>query len=272
MRPGIVLTCAALAAGALVLSGGAQAQEERQDVLGGRHKMYESAQRFAIELRFSPFTPAVDSNPSLHPPTPCPAVGSCSSTPFASTLGKFPRLMFQLEFDWQALRIPHLGTLGPGVGVGYTKMSGPAQFVTPHGPDGILNSGESTSLSIFPFYAVAVLRADVLWREARVPLVPYAKLGFGYSIWRASNTVGTSDFAGNLGVGGSMGTELGVGLAFNLNTFDEYSAKNFDESLGVNNTYAFAEYTRADLDGLGIQANPMRVGGQSWTFGLAVEF
>jgi hypothetical protein len=151
-------------------------------------------------------------------------------------------------------------------------MSGPAQFVTPHGPNGILNSGESTSLSIFPFYAVAVLRADVLWREAHVPLVPYAKLGFGYSIWRASNTVGTSDFAGNLGVGGSMGTELGLGLAFNLNTFDEYSAKNFDESLGVNNTYAFAEYTRADLDGLGIQANPMRVGGQAWTFGLAVEF
>jgi hypothetical protein len=261
VKAGIALTGAALATGALVFSGGARAQEEREDVLGGRHKMYESAQHFAIELRFSPFTPAVDSNPALH-----------GATPFASTLGNFPRLMFQMEFDWQALRIPHLGTLGPGVGVGYTRMSGPAQFVTPHGPNGITNSGESTSLSIFPFYAVAVLRVDVLWREAHVPLVPYAKLGFGYSIWRASNTVGTSDFAGNLGVGGSMGTELGLGLAFNLNTFDEYSAKNFDESLGVNNTYAFAEYARADLDGLGIQSNPMRVGGQAWTFGLAVEF
>jgi hypothetical protein len=40
----------------------------------------------------------------------------------------------------------------------------------------------------------------------------------------------------------------------------------------VNNTYAFAEYTRADLDGLGIQSDPLRVGGQSWTFGLAFEF
>ena len=69
-----------------------------------------------------------------------------------------------------------------------------------------------------------------------------------------------------------LGSELGVGLAFNLNTFDEYSAKNFDETVGVNNTYAFAEYTRADLDGLGIQSDPLRVGGQSWTFGLAVEF
>jgi hypothetical protein len=42
--------------------------------------------------------------------------------------------------------------------------------------------------------------------------------------------------------------------------------------VGVNNTYAFAEYTRADLDGLGIQSDPLRVGGQSWTFGLAFEF
>jgi hypothetical protein len=261
VKPRIALAGAALATGVLVFCRGALAQEEREDVLGGRHKMYESAQHFAIELRFSPFTPAVDSNPSLH-----------GATPFASTLHDFPRLMFQMEFDWQALRIPHFGTLGPGVGIGYTKMSGDAQFVTAHGPTGILNSGETTSLTIFPFYAVAVLRADVLWREAHVPLVPYAKLGFGYSIWRASNTVGTSDYAGRTGVGGTMGTELGVGVAFNLNIFDEYSAKNFDDSVGVNNTYAFAEYTRADLDGLGIQSDPMRVGAQSWTFGLTVEF
>jgi hypothetical protein len=258
--------CAIAAGGTVVLgvlacASSAFAQEDRQDVLGGRHKMYETSQHFAFELRFSPFTPAVDSDPALH-----------GATPFAQTLGNFPRVMFQGEFDWQALRIPHVGTLGPGIGIGYTKMSGDAQFVQPHGPDGILNSGETTSLTIFPFYAVAVLRADVVWRELHVPLVPYAKLGFAYSVWRASNSVGTSNYGGNIGVGGSMGTELGVGLAFNLNTFDEYAAKNFDEGVGVNNTYAFAEYTRADLDGLGIQSDPLRVGGASWTFGLTVEF
>jgi hypothetical protein len=237
------------------------AQEDRRDSLGGRHKMYESSQHFAIELRFSPFTPEVDSNPALH-----------GATPFADTLHNFPRLLFQMEFDWQALRIPHLGTLGPGIGIGYTKMSGDAQFTQPHGPTGTLTSGESTSLEIYPLYAVAVLRADVIERELHAPLVPYAKLGLGYSIWRASNTVGTSNYAGNIGVGGSLGTEFGLGLAFDLNVFDEYAAKNFDEGMGVNHTYAFGEYTRADLDGLGIQSNPMRVGGQSWTFGLAVEF
>ena len=138
-------------------------------MLGGRHKMYETAQHFAFELRFSPFTPQVDSDPGLH-----------GATPFADTLHNFPRLMFQGEFDWQALRIPHVGTLGPGIGIGYTKMSGDAQFLTPHGPNGITNSGETTTLEIYPIYAVAVLRADVVWRELHVPLVPYAKLGFGY--------------------------------------------------------------------------------------------
>ncbi|MGD0529762.1 MAG: MXAN_2562 family outer membrane beta-barrel protein [Polyangiaceae bacterium] len=257
----VVVSGSAVVFGVLGWASSALAQEDRQDVLGGRHKMYETSQHFAFELRFAPFTPEVDSDPALH-----------GATPFATTLGNFPRLMFQGEFDWQALRIPHLGTLGPGIGVGYTKMSGDAQFLSPHGPNGILNSGESTSLTIFPFYAVAVLRADVVKREGHIPLVPYAKLGFGYSIWRASNSVGTSVYAGRVGVGGSMGTELGLGLAFNLNVFDEYAAKNFDEGVGVNNTYAFAEYTRADLDGLGIQSDPLRVGGQSWTFGLAFEF
>jgi len=261
VKRGAFVAGGAVAVSALACASSALAQEDRQDVLGGRHKMYESAQHFAIELRFSPFTPDVDTDPALH-----------GATPFASTLGNFPRLMFQGEFDWQVLRIPHVGTLGPGIGIGYTKMSGDAQFIQPHGPNGILNSGETTTLEIYPFYAVAVLRADVVKRELHVPLVPYAKLGFGYSIWRASNSVGTSDYGGRVGVGGSMGTELGLGLAFNLNAFDEYSAKNFDEAVGVNNTYAFAEYTRADLDGLGIQSDPLRVGGQSWTFGLAFEF
>ena len=109
-------------------------------------------------------------------------------------------------------------------------------------------------------------------RELHAPLVPYAKFGLGYSIWRASNQVGTSNYNGDIGVGGSIGTQLGVGLAFNLNIFDEYSAKNFDDQVGVNHTYLFGEYARADLDGLGIQSDPLRVGGQAWTFGLAFEF
>jgi hypothetical protein len=57
-----------------------------------------------------------------------------------------------------------------------------------------------------------------------------------------------------------------------LNPFDPYAAQNFDDSLGVNNTYLFAEYALDDFRGLGFQSDPLRVGGWNWFFGLALEF
>jgi hypothetical protein len=94
----------------------------------------------------------------------------------------------------------------------------------------------------------------------------------GYALWRASNTLGTSTTGGVSGEGHSIGSHLAIGISLNLNPFDEYAAKTFDDSLGVNNSYLFAEWTREDLSGLGLQHNPLRVGGSSWTFGLAFEF
>lgn len=174
MKLAAILAGGAALATTLALTSSALAQENREDVLYGQHRSLESPQNFAIELRFAPFTPAIDSDPSLH-----------GATPFADILHDHARLLFGGEFDWQAIRIPHLGTLGPGVGIGYTKMSALADFTTPHNLPGggtTLTSGETTSLEIYPFYAVAVLRADVIMRELHAPIVPYAKFGIGYSI------------------------------------------------------------------------------------------
>jgi hypothetical protein len=113
---------------------------------------------------------------------------------------------------------------------------------------------------------------DELWRGGGIPLVPYAKLGIGYALWRASNTLGTSNYNGIVGTGHSIGTHLAVGLSFNLNVFDSYAAQNFDDAMGVNGTYIFAEFTREDLTGLGFQKDPLRVGGSNFTFGLTFEF
>jgi hypothetical protein len=253
---------------------GASSAQERADTLDHHRKRFESPQNFAFELRFSPFTPDVDSDPQLVD------TNGAHATPYQDAFGTSPRLLVSAEFDWQTLRIPHLGTVGPGLGVGYTKASGSARFaplragvtLPPGTPPHNGDSGETTSLEIFPFYAVAVLRADVLWREIGIPFVPYAKLGVGYSLWRASNTLGTSSTDGVSGKGHSMGLHAALGLGLNLNFFDEYAAKNFDNSMGVNGTYLFAEYTRSDLTGLGLQSDPLRVGGSYWTFGLAFEF
>jgi hypothetical protein len=238
----------------------ALAQQERQEVLVGKHHVYASPQHFAFELRISPFLPDIDSDPSLN-----------GATPFADIFGGKQRIMLSGEFDWQTVRIPHLGTLGPGLGFGYFEVSGNAPLQNPTA-GGATTSGETTKLEIFPLYLAAVLRADVLWRDLGIPFVPYAKAGPAVSFWRASNTLGTSQFQGTSGKGYTLGAQLALGVGFNLNVFDEYAAKNFDEAMGVNNTYLFGEWTDADLNGLGFQSDPLRVGGQYWTFGLAFEF
>lgn len=259
-------TAIALAASALLAGTQARAQEDRMDVLGGKHHKYQSPQNFAIEVRFSPFFyPDVDSDPNLH---------GCQ--PFHNVFGSGSSLLFSGEFDWQALRIPHLGTIGPGIGAGLVSFSAnaPEAGQGPNGCDAVTTtSGENTSLNIYPFYAVAVLRVDTLWRDLGVPFVPYAKLGPGLAFWQATNTLGVSrDRSGAVGQGFTFGSQLALGLAFNLNVLDEYTARNFDETVGVNNTYLFAEWTDMNLSGLWVQPNALRVGSTTWTFGLTWEF
>ena len=259
------LVAHAVGLGWFLLVGSSRAQEDRGESLSAHHKSYESPQNFAIELRVSPYSPGVDSDPSLH-----------GCTPFSDIFGKSPSFMVGAEFDWQALRIKHLGTIGPGLGIGVVSYNAYAPNTGPQNSSGCTTSstlsGEQTSLSIYPMYAVAVLRADALWKEAGVPFVPYAKLGYGSAFWQASNTLGTSKYAGNVGQGYTVGSMLAIGVAFNLNVFDEYAARNFDEEMGVNSTYFFAEFTDLNLNGLWVQSDPLRVGGTSWTFGLDWEF
>ncbi len=270
----------AIAILAVLATREARAQEDRQDVLHARHKTFESPQHFAVELRLGPYYPDIDSDPALRKSaTPQCSTGTTTTVstagPAETVFGTSNRVMFSAEFDWQAIRIPHLGTFGPGVSIGYTNLSGNSTFLMPHTPPGGMetcSSGETTSLAIVPIYAVGVFRVDVLWRELRIPFVPYVKAGLGYALWRASNTLGTSNADGVSGEGHTWGSQLAAGLAFNLNLLDEYAAKNFDDQMGVNNTYAFAEYMWSNYQGLGLQSDPLRVGDATWVVGLAWEF
>jgi len=244
-----------VASAALAVSGTAHALE-----LGtpATEHPYRSAQHFALELRFSPYKPQIDEEPGL------------KGTPYANTFGSSRRLMVAAELDWQTLRIPNIGTLGPGVGVGYTSMS--ADALTTSGRP----SGDTTSLAIYPFWAVAVLRGDALWRNFGFPLVPYAKAGLGYAVWSASNTGGTSeakDSTGALvsGKGGSWGTQLALGVSFALDAIDRGASRNMDNATGINGSYVFFEAYWLSLNGLG-QSNALRVGSNTWAMGLAFEF
>lgn len=252
----------------------ARAQSD-EALLGRRHLDYSSPQHFYVELRFGPYLPGVDSAFSATGPTP---YADHFGNAFDPKRGNGTQLLAGLEVDWQILRIPHLGTIGPGLGVSYTQANG-ISFETAN--PGV-QAGTST-LQIIPMYGVAVLRADVFMREAHIPLVPYAKAGIGVAYWRSSNDSGTSSVPVNTGTAGTTGaplrsgegatwgTQFGLGVALQLNIFDQQAAKNFDTNYGVNNSYAYVELVRIGLDGFG-NGTSMILANTTFCAGLAVEF
>lgn len=241
-----------LAIGLCPLNALAQGVDE-MGPYGGLEKRHqaESEQNAAFELRFGPYRPEVDSE--LGGPTP-----------FEDTFGDDNRYLFGIEVDWQVLRIPMFGSFGPGIGWGYTSFSGDALLA-----DGSGNrSAQETSLSIMPMYAVGVLRVDVLARETVIPLVPYAKAGFGYALWWAGDGDGTASADdGTTGRGASYGFQFALGGMFLLDIIDQTSAVEMDVTTGVNNSYFFLEWYRSQL-GSGDQ---MKVGTNTWMLGLALE-
>ena len=244
-----------LALGIVGLARGAAAQSvDEFGSYGARNaNRGESPQWGALEARFGPYYPQVDK--------------SVTGSPFRDTFGTKKRYMFGLEADWQALRIPHLGTLGPGLGWGYTRATGKSKLTEQ--PSVV--SDEDTALSVMPFYLVAVLRADVFMKEFGVPLVPYAKLGLGYALWWASDGGTTSSQNGVAGKGISYGPQYALGGMFLMDVLDQQTARDADNSLGINNSYFFAEWYGSELDAFGSKSR-LNVGANTWVLGLAIEF
>jgi len=246
-----------LTLGVLGWSRTASAQSRNVDEFGAYGPNYTrdgSPQIGLFEARFGVYNPRVDASVP-------------NGTPYADTFGTKNRYMFGMEGDWQAVRIPHLGTLGPGLGWGYTRANGYARLTDNPG----VRSGEQTSLTIMPIYLVAVLRADVLPRELGIPLVPYGKLGMGTAIWWSSDG-GKTAYAGDVkGTGISFGPQFALGGMFLLDILDQQTARDADASLGINNSYLYAEWYVAELDAFGSNKR-LNAGANTWVAGFAIEF
>jgi len=244
--------CVAGATFAIAISGAASAHAQASE--GGTWRRFErppeSPQKFAVELRFGPYHPTVDDEFPL-------------DKPYARAFGADRKpLYFGVEFDWQMLRIPKLGSLGIGGGWGYTSTSDTATFVSNGKP-----SPELTFLRIMPMYGVGVFRLDFLARETAIPLVAYGKAGLGYGLWWSGNDIDTK------GKGHTWGTHFALGGMFLLDSLDEHAAVELDNEWGINNTYFFFEWMMANLDGFGHSGDHsiMHIGANTWVLGLAIE-
>lgn len=214
----------------------------------------ETPQDFAFELRFGPYRPNIDDE------------FAGAETPFELHFGGDTRWSVGFELDWQLLRIPYVGTLGPGFGAAFTRGS-LVSFLE----DGSVASSQETQLNLIPMYGVAVLRIDPLIRYTPVPLAFSAKAGIGYAMWWISGDEGVvRDDAGYRAEDTSWGTQLALGVQLHLNPFDRSSAHALDTTYGINHSYLFIEWYRSDLDGFG-SGRDMQVGTSSWIAGITLE-
>jgi hypothetical protein len=215
----------------------------------GARKSFESPQRFAFELRFGPYRPNIDN-----------AFGGAK--PYETVFGDDKRVLFGVEFDWQAFRIPMVGTIGPGFGLSYTHMSADARL---RGTGEL--AAEQTSLTILPMYGVGVLRVDALARQTAIPLVAYGKIGLGLGFFKTGNDLETQ------AKGHTWGMHYALGAMLLLDSFDIDAAAQLDNEMGINNTYFYAEWMMSRLDGFGhgTDKSVMNIGADTWVMGLAFE-
>jgi len=207
----------------------------------------------AVELRFGPYRPQVDR-------------AFDNAAPYQQVFGDSTRFMLGGEVDYQPIHIPHFCSVGIGGLFGYTKATANARF-----SDGSGASAEDTAFSLWMFAALAVIRIDAIARETWLPLVPYGKVGPAMGLWTASNGSGTSEVNGKKGEGRTFGMMYAVGGMFLLDVLDRQAAKTFAAEQGVHHTYAFGEFTMAEVTGLG-SSGAMQVGDRTWTVGVAAEF
>lgn len=214
---------------------------------------YRSPQYAALEVRFGPYRPRVDSE-----------FGEGSS-PFSDAFGSGDSIMGGGEVDYQFLRIPRFGTLGVGLGFAYVQYKADAPFT-----DGSGISKHPTSLWIMPFSGLGVLRIDTFARDMKIPLVPYVKAGLVYALWESRDASRTSVTPeGVKALGDEFGLSANLGLMLELNFLAPQQAIDMDIASGVNHAYAFGEWVFSDVDTFG---NGMQVGASTWVLGLAIEY
>lgn len=214
----------------------------------------ESRRDFALELRFGPYLPRVDSE------------FSNGNTPFRDYFGTKNRFMVGAEFDWLPLTIPKTLRVGVGAGVSYTSMSTKAPKTADHG----VKSAQDTRFRELPHWLVGVLRVDALHRRTPVPLVFVGKLGLANGLWWVKDDPSSNSAAGIKGHGMSYGVYYGGGVQLDLGFLDSGRARRLDNNVGINAMYFFGEFYGMELTSFG-SSDAMHVGDRSWVLGLAMD-
>lgn len=219
----------------------------------------DSPRNFYFELKAGALAPDMDRRPG----------GVGLAQPYTKLFGDASRTTAGFEFEWQILK--DVGSFG---------ISGAMLFFQSVGRGLLAATGdgsrETTVLNVLPLQVNAVYRWDIPMRKYGVPFVPYAKAGFDYYVWWVLNGAGDissfTDGAGTRrrGVGGTFGIHATLGVQFQLDIIDRRMQKSFDEEVGINHSYLFAEVVFSRVDDF--TSSSFNFSSTYFLAGLALEF
>lgn len=173
----------------------------------------ESDEGFAFELRLGQYQPDQGD------------IGPAFTRSFGDDHGP----MLGAEVDFLPLRIPYVGLVGGGIGWGWVRYRGRTR------DSGGNPTDERTKLVLHPVAGLAVLRIDVLAREAGVPIYLTGKVGLDIIRWASE------DGGRRQGDGVSLGVRWGGQIALELDFLDRVAARTLDEEWGINHSFLFFE-------------------------------
>jgi len=228
-------------------------------------------QRFALEFKMGPFLPDIDREYTGAGLGPYATVfGKTDSTGQAIDQPK-PFPMPLVAFDWQFLYLA--GPLGVGVQAGVFRDKAKAILAEPMAGENLRSEADSTTFGMIPLALLVSYRLELLPDRLRIPLVPYAKAGFAYSIYWIKSGSGNiaRNSRGEAGRGGVPGFQVNAGAMLRLDFLEPGTAKKLDNVTGINHTYIFGEYQLSRVNNFGAGRAPS-LGDNTWFAGLAIEF
>ncbi len=209
----------------------------------------ESPRSGMIEFQFGFFTPDIDSESGL------------TAKPYKDI---FDENGFVWRFEYGLNLWRGFGTFSVSFVTGMFSVDGLGVYTD----NNEKKSKDETTLNIIPN---AIFPINYAFDTHSFPIIPYLKLGVAYHIWWITNGVGDVASAnGKDAVGGKWGWEAVFGFRFLLDFVDPSAAFEFDNDIGVNDSYIFAEYRYTKINNF--DEKGLSLGGAYWNFGLALAF
>ncbi len=214
----------------------------------------ESPRNFMLEVKAGPYTPLIDRS------------FTSMTGPYYTTFASAPMIMGELELDFEIWQ--KFGSVSVGLSGGYAEKFGRSRDAETKQP-----TGSSTGLRVFPIKLLGIYRFDYFALRKNVPLVPYLKVGLVAIPFSVVNSGAIEVSKGSRGAGVRFGAVGVLGLSLLLDVLDQRLSRDFDNSMGVNHSYLFAEFALQEANNfLPAGGFDLDLSSRHFMFGLGFEF